>query len=149
MSSLDRNIDLLAGFIHRMLRLADGRRGFDRHTEYDRRSVADAAKRAACVVGRFGHIPVYHGKGIIVGTAVRGGSGKAVTDLKALNTADGKHCFGQVGIQFFKYGIADSGWHACDRTFDDATAGVLVFHTFVQVGLCCFCRSCVRHADRV
>ena len=149
MASLDGDVDLLTGLVDGALRLADGWCGLDCHTEQNRRTVADAAECTACVVGYLGYLSVCHFKSIVVGAAVRGGSGKSVADLKAFDAADGEHRFGEVCVKLFEYGIANSGRHAGDRTLDDPATGILIFHAFIQICLRCLSSRLVRHADRV
>ena len=111
MASLDGELHRLTGAVDRLLRLADRGGRLDGNTEYNGRAVTDAAERTAGVIGRFCDAAVRQDKRIVVGAASRGGSGKAVADLKAFDAADREHRLGEICVQLIKHGITDACGH--------------------------------------
>ena len=73
------------------------------------------------MVGVFGDPSIFCMEGIIVDTSFCICSFKAVTNLKTFDCSDGQHCFGKIGVQFFKYSITDSYRHTGNNTFNDAS----------------------------
>ncbi len=90
-----------------------------------------------------------HIKAVVICVSVCLGRQKSVADLKSFDCTDGKNCFGEIGVQFFKYGIADSGGNAVDPAFDHAAGGIVAFHAVLKVGLRFLGSGCVRHIERI
>ena len=134
MASFYGDSDILAGLVHGFLLPADGRSGFEGGPEDKIASVADAAQNPAGMIGLFSDGSVFFPvKCVVIAAAAYFGSGKTVSDLEALDSADGADGFCQTGIQFFKAGLPDAGGHALNDAFYDAAAGILLCPAGIQM----------------
>ncbi len=88
-------------------------------------------------------------EGVIIRTACCTGNRETIADLHAFYCADRHHGPGKVRIQLVEYGLADSGGHTVDHTFDHTAGGVLFMDTVVQIISGSFGVAVIRHVQRV
>lgn len=98
-AAFDGDGDVLSGFVHGLLRSADGGGGLEGGPEDQVASVADAPEDASCVIGPLGDGSCFfHIESVVVFASAGTGGRKAVSDLEAFDGADGADSLGQVGV---------------------------------------------------
>ena len=134
MPSFDGDADSLALLIYGILFCGNGRRWFDGGPEEDGRAVADTAQDAAGVIGLFADTALsVRDKRIVIVKSRGACRGKAVSKFEAFDSAYGEYSFCQIGVQLFKYGVADPGGHSGDPACDHTAGGIALNFTFVQI----------------
>ena len=97
MASFNRDGDLLAGLVDRMLLPADGRGWLKSGPEENITSVADAAQGTAGMIGKLLYMAILHTKGIVVGTSVHFCYIKSISQFKTFDSSDGEDRLCQIG----------------------------------------------------